>query len=63
MKQYRISFEKLRAVYCLKRWGLKSNIITIDDCINTDDIETDDTFAKWYDRQKEKLDIYEEAGV
>lgn len=61
MKEYRMSIERLEAVYRQRRYGGDPGDITIADMEATDEVGEQETFAAYFDRHKATLDLYEEA--
>lgn len=61
MKMYRLSMRRMEAIYQYRRYGWCGDTVTIEDLEQTDDVRNGESFGVWFDRQKGRLDIYEEV--
>lgn len=61
MKQHRMSMERLRMTYWYKRIGIYGDEVTVADLERTVDLLPGESFGRWYDRQKGKLDLFDEC--
>ena len=63
MKQYRMSIERLEAVYRQRRYGSDPGEITVADMEATDEVRDGETFGAYFDRHCDVIDLYEEVGA
>jgi len=60
MKQYRMSIQSLNEVYLFRKTGHTASEVNRDDMAATDELIDGETFGAYYDRMKERLDLFDE---